>query len=333
MPLFKVSSEGKIAEFKSEGVRLEEILQDWIEESPKLLLDDEKLLVIGREVPTESGSIDLLATDRYGDLVVVELKRGMSPREVVAQALDYLTIVQFWDGDKIQNIASEYFRANESQFDSLEGAFQDAFGVAFPQLNKRQRIVIAAEEIAPNVERMCNFLNAKGIPITCLEFKSYKTETGEKLLDVSRKVMQQPRERGPMTEKEFLEACEKPGRILYHRLKELTAERGHEIRWTRYAFGYYMKYKGKPFCLFSDWPLGISILKWNLTTTNGVSKEATETFRREMAKIGTLEGRYDVMKQPSLSTEEGSLSPEEIEVFVRAVAGLDDSIRNFKNAN
>jgi RecB family endonuclease NucS len=48
------------------------------------------VMVIRRQVPTDYGKrIDLLAIDGDGALVVVELKRDRTPRDVVAQLLDY----------------------------------------------------------------------------------------------------------------------------------------------------------------------------------------------------------------------------------------------------
>lgn len=47
--------------------------------------------MIGRQVrTTHGGYIDLLALNQDGQLIVIELKRELTPREVVAQALDYL---------------------------------------------------------------------------------------------------------------------------------------------------------------------------------------------------------------------------------------------------
>ncbi|QOJ19088.1 MAG: DUF91 domain-containing protein [Phycisphaeraceae bacterium] len=47
-------------------------------------------LLIGRQVPTAFGKfIDLLAIDAEGQLIVIELKKNRTPREVVAQLLDY----------------------------------------------------------------------------------------------------------------------------------------------------------------------------------------------------------------------------------------------------
>ena len=63
---------------------LEHILAEHIE-----ILDADWLL-IGRQVRTVAGKfIDLLCMDHDGDLIVVELKKDLTPREVTAQAIDY----------------------------------------------------------------------------------------------------------------------------------------------------------------------------------------------------------------------------------------------------
>ena len=52
--------------------------------------DDGKILIIGRQVLTNLGSlIDLLGLDTFGNTVIIELKRGKTPRETVAQLLEY----------------------------------------------------------------------------------------------------------------------------------------------------------------------------------------------------------------------------------------------------
>ena len=52
------------------------------------------LLIIGRQVRTQfGGRIDLLAIDPEGDLLIIELKKDRTPREIVAQVLDYASWV------------------------------------------------------------------------------------------------------------------------------------------------------------------------------------------------------------------------------------------------
>jgi len=66
----------------------EQLLEDMIVAAPRLLSDE--WMLIGRQEDTSyGGRIDLLAVAPDGSLVLIELKRDRTPREVVAQALDY----------------------------------------------------------------------------------------------------------------------------------------------------------------------------------------------------------------------------------------------------
>ena len=70
-----------------ERLDLEGRLEDWLWRDIGLLSDE--LMLIGRQIRQYGLPLDLLAVDREGNLVVVELKRDKTPRDVVAQALDY----------------------------------------------------------------------------------------------------------------------------------------------------------------------------------------------------------------------------------------------------
>ena len=66
-------------------------------------------LVIGRQVRTEHGQfVDLLAIDRDANLVVLELKRDKTYRDIVAQVLDYGSWVRNLKDDQIAQIFDEY---------------------------------------------------------------------------------------------------------------------------------------------------------------------------------------------------------------------------------
>jgi RecB family endonuclease NucS len=68
------------------------MVEGWIAKQPELL--GLEILVIGRQVASDfGGRIDLLGIDADGNLVIVELKRDRTPREIVAQVLDYASWV------------------------------------------------------------------------------------------------------------------------------------------------------------------------------------------------------------------------------------------------
>ena len=89
----------------------EEQLEDIIAGDIGIL--DPALLLIGRQVQTSYGKyIDLLAMDADGKLVVIELKRDRTPREVVAQLLDYGSWVRELGDEDIAGIFDTYLRKN-----------------------------------------------------------------------------------------------------------------------------------------------------------------------------------------------------------------------------
>src|SRR5216684_1904631 len=71
----------------------EYLLEAMIVAAPSLL--SEEWMLIGRQEDTGfGGRIDLLAIAPDASLVLIELKRNRTPREVVAQALDYASWVE-----------------------------------------------------------------------------------------------------------------------------------------------------------------------------------------------------------------------------------------------
>jgi RecB family endonuclease NucS len=69
-----------------DGGRLETLdLEAWIASDPTIVRPG--LRIIGRQVMTRSGPIDLLAIDRSGDLVIIELKRTGSPERCLHKPL------------------------------------------------------------------------------------------------------------------------------------------------------------------------------------------------------------------------------------------------------
>ncbi len=64
------------------------------------LPDEERVLVIDQEDAFQNLT-DILAVDEQGYLVIMELKRGQTPRDVIAQALEYAAQVVNWTYDAI----------------------------------------------------------------------------------------------------------------------------------------------------------------------------------------------------------------------------------------
>lgn len=129
------------------------------------------VMVVGRQVVTAYGKkVDLLAIDRDGSLHVIELKRDKTPREVVAQALDYGSWVKSLTYDQIAATCSQY--AGGAQ---LEAHFFERFGTQVPEaLNQEHHLVIVAAELDASTERIVTYLSADyGVPINVLFFRYF----------------------------------------------------------------------------------------------------------------------------------------------------------------
>lgn len=153
----------------------EATLEQYLEKDPSLLGD--RLLVIGRQVRTPHGKfIDLPAMDSEGNLQVLELKRDKTPRDVVAQVLDYGAWVSTLDRDSIIDLANEHLDV------AFESAFEDVFGTSAPdELNASLQLTIVATDLDPGSERIVTYLRTFGVPVNAVFF-SYLEDDGRRYL-------------------------------------------------------------------------------------------------------------------------------------------------------
>lgn len=147
----------------------EQMLEDMIVAQPRILSSE--WMLIGRQIDTGyGGRIDLLAIAPDGSLVLVELKRDRTPREVVAQALDYAAWVEGLDADDVVGI---YGRFRQGQ--SLSNDFQQLFGQPLDEeaINETHQVVIVAATLDASSERIVNYLNDRGLAINVLFFQVF----------------------------------------------------------------------------------------------------------------------------------------------------------------
>lgn len=148
----------------------EKDLHQFLVEDPSLL--GERLLVIGSEVLTPYGKrLDLLAIDADGNLHLLELKRDKTPREVVAQVLDYGSWVSSLSRDDVIDLASKHLD------ETFEIAFEKTFGSPPPdELNGELNLTIVAAELDASSERIVTYLRGFGVPVNAVFFSYLEDE-------------------------------------------------------------------------------------------------------------------------------------------------------------
>jgi hypothetical protein len=136
-------------------------------------------MIVGRQEDTGfGGRIDLLALAPDGALILIELKRGRTPREVVAQAIDYASWAEALEAQEISRIYSRFSGGR-----SLDADFANRFGepLDVEALNHSHQIVIVAATLDAASERIVGYLNRRDIPINVLCFQVFEHDGGQLL--------------------------------------------------------------------------------------------------------------------------------------------------------
>ena len=161
--------------FFNERLRERYDIQEWVEKKPEII--EENLLIIGKEVPLPSDiRIDLLAIDKAANLVIIELKRDDSGRNVDWQAIKYASYCSNFTPTEIFRLYAEYLGTTEDEAETIIEKFIDTDD--FEELNKSQRIILISKEFHSDVISAVLWLRDFGIEVSCVRFTPYIDETG-----------------------------------------------------------------------------------------------------------------------------------------------------------
>lgn len=257
MALWKIKDK-KLHSVASKPLNSEEMLENWLADNISMVSED--LLVIGRQVASDlAGMLDLLAIDINGDLAVLELKRHLTPRDVVAQALHYAAWVRTLSWEDVEQIASDFFGGA-----SLEKKFSDQFGESLPDtINAAHSIYIVAAEMDSVSETIVRYLSEEyGVNINVVFFRHFCDAEGNKYLGHSwlmepSEVKEPSRDvrKPPLTlERLQAQANEKGVGEQYQTLFDFFSERANQTRRTPSNVAFAFKVEGGIKAAFSVYP-------------------------------------------------------------------------------
>jgi len=192
-------------------------LEQWIASDSAIL--GPELLIIGRQVSTESGPLDLLAVDSSGNLVIVELKRDKLPREALVQAIDYASDVASWSTEKISETCSKH--TGKDLDDALTDAFPEIDLEAI-NLNETQRILLVGFSIEGSLERMIEWLSDSfDVNVNAIVLTYIRTEGGEELITKTAIISEEVEKKRIKKKKFQIPMSDEPGNHGKDQLKEL----------------------------------------------------------------------------------------------------------------
>ncbi len=206
---------------KNEGRTEPYDLEPWLASNPEIIGSD--IMIIGRQVISKSGPIDLLGIDKSGNTVIIEIKRADLPREALAQAIDYASDVAEWTVEKLGEICSKYSKK----------AFQDAFSESFPDIdleninfNSMQRIILVGFSVESSLERMIEWLSdSYGVNVNAVVLSYVKTKVGEELLIKTSIISEEMEQERSRKQKKFeIPMSDDPGTYDVQNLKQLLSK-------------------------------------------------------------------------------------------------------------
>lgn len=147
-------------------------IQEWIEKTPEVL--GEELLNFGKELCLQNGSrLDLIAIDKNANIVVVEIKRQASGKEIDWQAIKYASYCSSFLVEEIVRHYSNYLTSDEEEARSKIEEFLDE---NIDLLNGKQRIILVSQDFHSDVLSAVLWLRDYGIDIECLRFRPFIDE-------------------------------------------------------------------------------------------------------------------------------------------------------------
>jgi hypothetical protein len=176
--IWKVQQSGALSAVPLQVVRnseTERMLEDVLVGTPDLLEQD--LTLVGRQLPTAGGPLDLLGVDPDGRLVVFELKRGVLTRDAVAQVIDYASDIAAMDREALARLIEEHSgRGGIRKIPEFGEWYAREYPTGAESLSLRPRMVLVGLGVDDRALRMVNFLAETGLPVQLLTFQAFQSD-------------------------------------------------------------------------------------------------------------------------------------------------------------
>lgn len=185
----KVASES----FVSLNIWERQHLEDWVCKSPEILGED--LLIVSTEFDRFEGSkdrLDLLAIDRKGNLIVIELKRDPFAGYADLQAIRYAAMISAMTIEKLL----PYYIAYQKKTLGLESVTEEGSRTKifefieaddFEELTNRPRIILCSEDFSQEITTTVLWLRQFGIDISCVKVTPHRLD--DKIIIVPNKII------------------------------------------------------------------------------------------------------------------------------------------------
>jgi len=167
-------------DFKTHDILERRDIEKWVMDFPQIL--GEELLIVTTEYDKfdkTSERLDLLCFDKKGKLVIVELKRDASGKNVDLQAIKYAAYCSTLALKDVVELRKKHLEAHgkslndENVEDELFDFVEDE---AFEKIDDKPRIMLVSKEFRPEVTSAVLWLRKFNLDISCIKLTPYKID-------------------------------------------------------------------------------------------------------------------------------------------------------------
>lgn len=182
--LFKIDANKRTMPIGEQELTEKE-LAELVEKNPGMVPDVEGLLLIGKEVPTDYNTrIDLLGVNLAGNTVIIELKKGITPRDVIAQILEYAVYIEKLGYEELSQISSAYSNGKSLRELYIEFFAEGTLETIVENVNSEQILIIIAKEIDPKIEELALYLTKRQVNLRVLKYTYFSVPDGENYMHI-----------------------------------------------------------------------------------------------------------------------------------------------------
>lgn len=150
---------------------LEKLMATHMEE---LFIEDNQLMTIFQERSWQEEA-DILAIDRFGNLVIFELKKNQVKEDVVMQIMRYAQKYGQFCYEDLNKLYSKYPNGNKNV--DLQEAHKEAFDLLSPLLpdsfNTKQKLILIGNSTNNELMNAVDYWKLKGIDIDYIPYRLY----------------------------------------------------------------------------------------------------------------------------------------------------------------
>lgn len=154
-------------------------LENWVRADPSLVRDG--LIVVAQQLIFPSKErLDLLCIENRSRWLVVELKRDRLPREVAAQALDYVSLLAAMPREELQGRLEPHLANAPQDTKDLVGDLLEAESAESPRDVAAVVVGVVADEPLLRITRYLT--DQYQVPISVIELKAFTSPSGDVLI-------------------------------------------------------------------------------------------------------------------------------------------------------